>query len=45
MPGTYTYSNGTKYVGEWKADKHDGRGEIRMATNACKKMAVNSDGR
>ena len=24
--GTYTYSNGSKYVGEWKGDKHHGQG-------------------
>ena len=34
--GTHTYSNGSKYVGNWEDDKRDGQGTFEMKTALMK---------
>ena len=35
--GTYTYANGSKYVGEWKDDKENGQGTYTFANGTVDK--------
>jgi hypothetical protein len=42
--GTFTYSNGNKYVGEWKDDKFGGQGTLFLYGRSDKKQGIWSDG-
>ena len=35
--GTFTWSDGSKYVGEWKDDKHHGQGTYTQANGTVSK--------
>ena len=35
--GTYTYANGSKYVGEWKDGKENGQGTYKFANGKVDK--------
>jgi hypothetical protein len=41
--GTYTYSSGMKYVGEWRDDKYNGQGALFYA-NGSTRQGILSDG-
>ena len=42
--GTYTYSNGNKYIGEWKDDKQHGQGTF-ISANGDKYVGEWKDGK
>jgi hypothetical protein len=41
--GTYTYTNGDKYVGEYKNDKRNGQGTYTMANGTVYKGLFKDD--